>query len=532
MSDKNPAHEGTTPSLVASAESADSAHSKWHDAEEQLRLLADRFLDPAKDWPSAVEIEAAILRVRSSPHLRDSTEVDTHIRILEAIRLGLTGHSEQGAKDLRAFAEQTDHARLDTNGIDDRASRAWEQSGKLFRIALDPGAALEAFRSAKRARQALGGPDLAVHEARLAHREAEALGTMGRLEEAAELLLVVEAAGTSIGDELLVARALASRGSISFENGQLTETVDSYERAIAIADRLAFPSYAMIWCGYLGQAKLHQGNLPEAEILLHRAIQLAKARGRSDAKSLFQSMLATIRTYHGRESLPEASRLFEEAIHDAKAFPLIEGTVRIQALHVRIAQIVERFMTSDPDGELPRALAGIAVESALLCGRPNPGRGGRILVDDSDDVRLALRLLMRRIEDVQRELSSARARVRVEIFSGSRAFRVDGRIVSLAARPTLQKVLAILAAGSSEDPPRAVRATEITDAVWPSDADPKAKLNRLYVSLAELRELGLRGSLQKSSDGYWVEGAKLIGARLPTPRDKTRGSSVRRKKPD
>ena len=528
MSDKNPVRaDPTRPSPGASALDSEAPQ----DVAEALHRLADRVLDPSKDWPSAVEIEEAILRVRSSPRRHaGACEVEANIRILEAIRLGLTGHSEQGAKDLRAFAEEADRAHLGAEGSDDLASRAWELSGRLFRVALDPRAALEAFRAAKRAREAMGPAHFAVHEGRLHHREAEALGTMGRLEEAAELLLVVETAGTAVGDELLVARALASRGSISFENGQLAETVDLYERAIAIAERLDSPSYAMVWGGYLGQAKLHQGNLAEAEIHLHRAIRSAKARGRTEAKSLFQSMLATIHTYHGRESVAEASLLFEEAIRDAQAFPLIEGTVRIQALHVRLAQIVDRFMASDPDGELPRALAGIATESALLSGRPSPERGGRILVDDSDDVRLALRLLLRRIEAIQRDRFSARARVRIEIFSGARAFRVDGRIVSLSARPTLRKVLAILAAASSEDPPRAVRATDLADAVWPSDADPKAKLNRLYVSLAELRELGLRGSLQKSADGYWVEGAKLIGTRAPAPRDKTGPSTVRRQK--
>ncbi len=511
MNDKIRTPEGTA-GLVRFVPGADSDYPQG--AAGDLRSLVERVVDPSKDWPSGIDIDALVLRVRSFPNeLGGPSEHAAHIRILEAIRLALTGHAEHAAADLQSFAEQGGRG----ESTDDLMSRVWEQSGKLFRMALNPRAALKAFRSARRARPA-AAQDYAVHEARLVHREAEALGSLGRLEEATALLLEVEAAGLAIGDDMLRARALASRGSIAFENGQLAETVELYGRALAIADRLKSPSHTMIWTGYLGQAKLHQGSWHEAEVLLHRAIQSAKALFRSDAKSLFQSMLGTIWTYQGRPSEPETLRIFDEAIEDAKAFPLVEGAVRMHALHMRLAQVVERFLASELEGELSRSLAGITAESALISGRPNPGRGGRILVEDSDDVRLALRLLLRRIEDVRRERLSTHARVRVEVFSGARAFRVDGRIVSLLARPTLRKVLYNLVAGTSGGSPRTVGATALADAVWPGDADAKVKLNRLYVSLAELRELGLRGSLQKSSDGYFIEGSKLVGTRLPVGR--------------
>ncbi len=518
----------------AGEEPAAGAHASANviDDEDDIDAHVDRATDPSRVWLAEAEAEVAALITRGRalvPASENGDALHPRLRLLEGIHLGLTGRAEEGAVALRALAEHSEVARTSGEAHEELASRAWEHCGTLFRMALDPAAALKAFRGAKRARAAQNAADHAVHETRLAHREAEALGSLGRLEEATERLLHVEAAGLALRDDMLVARALASRGSISFENGQLVEAAELYERAIAIADRCAAISHAMIWRGYRGQVELHRGHLPAAEDMLKSAIRSAKEHHRTDARALFQSVLATVRTYQGSDAEVVASRLFDEAIEDARAFPLIDGAVRIHALHLRLARAVTRFRMPDLDSELSRALAGISTESELLACRPNPVRGGRSLVDDSDDVRLALRLLRRRIAEIRSTRLPDFGGARVEIFSSARAFRVDGRIVSLSAHPTLRKVLARLAEGSAAEVPRAIRATALADAVWPGTASAKAKMNRLYVALAELRTLGLRGSLQKSADGYRIEGATLLGARITVPREDEPASSRRRR---
>jgi predicted Ser/Thr protein kinase len=88
-------------------------------------------------------------------------------------------------------------------------------------------------------------------------------------------------------------------------------------------------------------------------------------------------------------------------------------------------------------------------------------------------------------------------------LDGRGLWRVDGSFVDLSRRSTLRRVLAALARAHYEQPGAALARSELFSAGWPDERiDPSSAANRVYVAIAELRKLGLKGALESDGEGY------------------------------
>jgi predicted Ser/Thr protein kinase len=97
----------------------------------------------------------------------------------------------------------------------------------------------------------------------------------------------------------------------------------------------------------------------------------------------------------------------------------------------------------------------------------------------------------------------AKAPKRCVSLDGRGLWRADGVFVDLNRRSTLRRILAALARAHYEAPGRALSRAELFEAGWPGEQiDPRSEANRVYVAVAELRKLGLKGALESDGEGY------------------------------
>jgi predicted Ser/Thr protein kinase len=98
------------------------------------------------------------------------------------------------------------------------------------------------------------------------------------------------------------------------------------------------------------------------------------------------------------------------------------------------------------------------------------------------------------------QASALRRRVALD---GRGLWLADGSFVDLARRSTLRRVLAALAHAHYAQPGAALSRADLFTAGWPGEQiDPRSAANRVYVAVAELRKLGLKGALESDGEGY------------------------------
>lgn len=70
---------------------------------------------------------------------------------------------------------------------------------------------------------------------------------------------------------------------------------------------------------------------------------------------------------------------------------------------------------------------------------------------------------------------------------------------------SLRKILKLLLTCHDENPERSVATWELLDAGWPGEAmAPEAGANRVYAAINRLRNMGLRGAIERHDEGYRI----------------------------
>jgi hypothetical protein len=70
---------------------------------------------------------------------------------------------------------------------------------------------------------------------------------------------------------------------------------------------------------------------------------------------------------------------------------------------------------------------------------------------------------------------------------------------------SLRKILQLLLQCHDQDPQRSVATWELLDAGWPGETmAPEAGANRVYAAISRLRNMGLRGAIERHDDGYRI----------------------------
>jgi hypothetical protein len=112
--------------------------------------------------------------------------------------------------------------------------------------------------------------------------------------------------------------------------------------------------------------------------------------------------------------------------------------------------------------------------------------------------------------------------------------RPDGRLTSIANRPTLARILAALARRAVEAPGVPLSVAAIVIAVWPETRlVPTVAANRVYVAVSTLRTAGLGAVLRRTRAGYLLDpevpvrvvAAAGVPAGVETAAERTAGPS-------
>ncbi len=273
-------------------------------------------------------------------------------------------------------------------------------------------------------------------------------GALATFEEEVEL-------AHAIGDPLYIARSEAAAADCHLVLGEYALGRMRYERAFQIARRI-YPGWARILEGEMGLAAWEVGALAEAVSRCRRAI--------------------------GGSLPPRYRVVFAAAIAGARA-ELGEHARAATAL-VRAEAMATGDATSQPAlraAALLVALAGAADERSRRAARSRittyiAKRGPAVADFD--------RAFVRALERV----AQSAARPAPLVPEGA----LDGR-------PRLEKVLAALRDAGGEP----VSSSTLFAAVWPNERLDAAKADaRVRKSISLLRDLGLRGAIVKSDDGY------------------------------
>ena len=306
-------------------------------------------------------------------------------------------------------------------------------------------------------------------------READARLSLAQAQAIAEV----------VDDRFVIAFAEANFGLLAHRKAQLEAAIGHYDRAIAQFRRLAARWYEGGYLGYRHTAS-HQagGDADEALGGLREACAIVAADDRFSG--YFQSYMARITA--GRGAVETARRLFDEA-RDRLDAAGDRDLLRVFASH--------RVAVSDVLGPAPADLVELAREAET---------------SHATDVRTALAT---RVDAPTPELPDP-ARAVVIADDGMSFTTADGTDVDLSERDLLGRALGVLVDAAREAPDELVPREQLIARIWPGERIvPRAALNRLRVTVASLRKLGLDEVLLTRRGGYLLDPRAVSGCAAP-----------------
>lgn len=414
--------------------------------------------------------------------------------------------------------------------------RALESAGRIE----------EAVASYERALAASPTPDeRALHLARLAHAEL-ARGDVARAHEHA-----AEAHRVAPSSSLARVRAARILGLVVHARGELDEARDAYVEALDLARELGLPTEIAGLRADLGGLRLQQRRLEEAREDYDAALAgldpeldpiklglaegnlaiLEQEEGRAEqAEALYARAIerlqraghrlytAHLLVYAG--ALAHEHDRFDEALvrYEAARSSLRRvGDARLLALASALAGAAEsargrRAAADEAFAESERALGRVddaGVTETVRIHRAHRAIGeddphalatlasveGSPALQTSDDLRLAVRLLRRRL---------GHGRLRVDLDARTLVLP-DGTAIELANRAVLWRLVESLLARRQSAPGDPLEIDAMIDAGWPGERmTGESALNRLKVALSTLRKLGLREVLVRHDSGGYL----------------------------
>jgi tetratricopeptide (TPR) repeat protein len=333
-------------------------------------------------------------------------------------------------------------------------------------------------RLAARELDARGG---AIHAARARLNEALVDLALGRSREAASALARERDAGIDPG----AAATLESFLCLALELER------DYDGAIVAIDRAlslpAPPFFVAIWHTYRGRVALARGDLDRARDDLARSRKALEALSadHSVATALALEALVLARTGDCDAARTELARARKK----------LAAAPRARRSIVKLAEAAVGLLEATE----PRAGQSARVELASFergVKRHRPGPAG---TEES----VHLRTMDAVVGELARFAVARGARHERLVVDGA-AHRVSyrGLTIELERRATLERLVHVLAVRSN---PAGLTDEELVDRTWSGERlTSRSALNRLRVAMAELRQLGLRGALERNGRRYRV----------------------------
>jgi tetratricopeptide (TPR) repeat protein len=284
---------------------------------------------------------------------------------------------------------------------------------------------------------------------------------------------------------------LFSLGTLHHGEERFETAADHFERALRIVRTIGDERYESFYRGYLGMVRIEQRRLENARADLVSSVSTLRELGDVRYASLFRALEGGVLAQMGR--LDEARAAIDEAeraIRDPAPNDPIQSAILLQRGYLELATPGQRD------------LARQRLETARREGAP----------ERSFELRIAVRTLASFVGD---GISIGAPRVRAS--EGARSELVvhrevywfesrAGRRVPCRKRKVTRAILMKLVAQRIDSPGRALTAGDLLEAGWPGERIlPQAAMNRLYVMLTKLRQLGLRDVLLATDDGYLLD---------------------------
>jgi len=300
-------------------------------------------------------------------------------------------------------------------------------------------------------------------------------------------------------------RAEAGLGSHFLDAGDYDASREHLERCGVLARSVGFRRSTILVMGHLGILNFDHDRLGEALECLAAAVAEAGETGDDVPEGVFLAAEGAVRAAMGD---PEsAAPLVAKAQRVLANSPLFGTIVEVYAGHVDVALARFSSRSGDPGAAAERLNAARARVQRASCACVGTTR----YVEQSDDLRIALRLLERALSRYDDELSTSRPQDAASSHAPSRLlvvgeggawFELGGLRVDMSRRSTSRAILLGLVektiAGEGH-----LTVDELLVIGWPGEKMARSSaLNRLYVALATLRSLGLREVIERHPQGY------------------------------
>ncbi|MCB9600673.1 MAG: AAA family ATPase [Sandaracinus sp.] len=330
----------------------------------------------------------------------------------------------------------------------------------------------------------------------------------GRLDDARDAYVEALDLARELGLDAEVAGLRADLGAVRLQQRRLEEAREDYEAAIVGLDPELDPIRRGLAEGNLAILEQEEGRPERASELFLRATERLQRAGHRLFTAHLQVYAGALA--HEQDHLDVAVGLYDAArsslrrVGDARLIALASALGgALEAQRGRSAAAAEAFTESEralTRVDDPGVIAAVRVHRAQLLANDEAlailhEHEGSEAVASSDDLRLALRLLRRRL---------GHGSVRVD--EEARALVLpDGTHVELANRLVLWRLVAALLVLRETSPGEPLSIEAAIDAGWPGERmTGDSGTNRLKVALSTLRKLGLRELLVRHDSGGYL----------------------------
>lgn len=330
-----------------------------------------------------------------------------------------------------------------------------------------------------------------VHLAIHAQRRGERPLAIARLREATAI-------ARRHGSPRAAATALSVLGAVLAEHGDVTGAERALDEAMKLASASADRRTEAYAATCRGEALVAAGEPTRAVPYFERAIGLFHACGAASYRAFARQALGVARSLAGERAAARVD--LERALAELAASGY--ATAAIGEAHLAVLDVEEGLRevarARIARGRTTPEFAGLVkVVEAFLDGR---AADGEPLTSDE-------KLLRRRVE----ALLLREGRIAITVALDGAAFRAGETLVRLGSKPQLRRVLAALARSKGN----ALSPDELRAEAWPDERTLRpAALNRLYVSVRRLRELGLASAIESVDGGYRLVASTEVVAEL------------------
>jgi predicted ATPase len=306
-----------------------------------------------------------------------------------------------------------------------------------------------------------------------------------------------------LGDRWYEGLTLANLGQLDMQAGDLDEARWYYEQALTAFREINEPRYEGLYLAYLGSLDWEAEDLETARTRLALAIATLE-KVRLNNAPLFRGVLGAVLAELGDidGALRELDRA-DNALVDADV-PAFVAAVHCHRGHLDLARAKVASSRNTPREalRLREAARERVAATRTLMDASVTGTKAR-LVDGSDDVRFAVRMLERALGPQATRREGTRLAVGLE----ARWFAVgEGARVDLTRRGAIRLILLAMVQRHLESPGTALRQEALLRAGWPGERVlAEAGSKRVRVAVSTLRRLGLENLLVTRDDGYLLD---------------------------